>query len=224
MRLGRLLLRATVGGFFVGHGTQKLFGAFGGSGLGATAEHFEGLGLKPGKLHAGVAGSAETFGGAGLLLGYHTPLAAAAITGVMATAIDRVHFKNGPWNTGGGYEYNAVLIAAAATLAESGPGALSLDALRGKERVGARWSLFALAAGLGGAAALRALADRQAGKSSEYEAPETGSFASATPAASEPPVVAPGAPATEPAPAAPAFPTEVEAEASAADEADSDEA
>jgi putative oxidoreductase len=32
MKLGRLLLRLVVGGFFIGHGTQKLFGWFGGSG------------------------------------------------------------------------------------------------------------------------------------------------------------------------------------------------
>ncbi len=33
MKIGRLLLRAAVGGFFIGHGTQKLFGWFGGQGL-----------------------------------------------------------------------------------------------------------------------------------------------------------------------------------------------
>ena len=33
MKVGRLLLRAAVGGFFIGHGTQKLFGWFGGQGL-----------------------------------------------------------------------------------------------------------------------------------------------------------------------------------------------
>ncbi len=48
MKIGRLLLRLSVGGFFVGHGTQKLFGWFGGHGLQATAESFEQLGLRPG--------------------------------------------------------------------------------------------------------------------------------------------------------------------------------
>jgi len=38
MKIGALLLRLVVGGLFVGHGTQKLFGWFGGHGLDATAQ------------------------------------------------------------------------------------------------------------------------------------------------------------------------------------------
>ncbi|MDE3129837.1 MAG: DoxX family protein [Acidobacteriota bacterium] len=162
MKVGRLLLRAAVGGFFIGHGTQKLFGWFGGQGLKKQAEHFEGMGLKPGILHAGAAGAAETFGGAGVLLGYRTPLASASIVSVMLTAINRVHFKRGPWNHNGGYEYNVVLAAAAVALAESGPGRLSLDALRGKERAGAKWGYFSLLAGAAGAAGGHLLAESRA--------------------------------------------------------------
>jgi putative oxidoreductase len=40
MKIGRPLLRFTVGGFFFGHGTQKLFVWFGGHGLDATAQMF----------------------------------------------------------------------------------------------------------------------------------------------------------------------------------------
>ena len=58
MKVGRLLLRITVGGFFVGHGTQKLFGSFGGPGLTATAAQFDSMGLKPGKLQASAAAAA----------------------------------------------------------------------------------------------------------------------------------------------------------------------
>jgi len=162
MRLGRLLLRATVGGFFVGHGTQKLLGSFGGEGLKATSEDYERVGLKPGNIQAAAAGAAETAGGAGLLLGWQTPLAAGALISSMATAINRVHLKNGPWASDGGFEYNAVIIAAAATLAEIGPGPLSIDGIRGKARSGAKWSLFALATGAGGAAALHMLAESKA--------------------------------------------------------------
>ena len=96
MKIGRLLLRLSVGGFFFGHGTQKLFGWFGGHGLDATAECFEQLGLRPGKRNAIAAGAAEAGGGALLALGLATPLAGAALTGTMLTAIDRVHAKNGP--------------------------------------------------------------------------------------------------------------------------------
>lgn len=162
MKVGRLLLRAAVGGFFIGHGTQKLFGWFGGGGLKGTAEGFESMGLKPGTVHASAAGAAETLGGAGLLLGYRTPLASASIISVMLTAINRVHLKNGPWAAKGGYEYNAVLIAAAASLAESGPGGLSLDALRGKEKSGALWGLFSIVAGTAGAAGAHFLAESRA--------------------------------------------------------------
>ncbi len=162
MRIGRLLLRAAVGGFFIGHGTQKLFGWFGGQGLKAQAEHFDSMGMKPGMVNAVAAGAAETLGGAGVLLGYRTPLASAGIVSVMLTAIDRVHLKNGPWAHKGGYEYNVVLAAAAVSLAESGPGSLSLDALRGKERSGARWGVFSLLLGAAGAGGARALAEWRA--------------------------------------------------------------
>jgi len=162
MKVGRLLLRISVGGFFVGHGTQKLFGWFGGQGLKDTANGFASMGMRPGHVHATAAGIAESAGGAALALGYQTPLASAGLISVMLTAINRVHLKNGPWAQKGGYEYNVVLAAAAAALAESGPGKLSLDALRGKERQGGQWSLFAIALGTAGAAAAHFLAERQA--------------------------------------------------------------
>ena len=151
MKIGRLLLRLVVGGLFVGHGTQKLFGWFQGHGLDATAQGFEQLGLRPGRRNAISAGAAEAGGGALLAIGLATPLASAVLIATMLTAIHRVHAKNGPWVTNGGYEYNLVLIAAALALAEVGPGELSLDALRGRERSGSRWALAALAAGALGA-------------------------------------------------------------------------
>jgi putative oxidoreductase len=151
MKIGRLLLRLAVGGFFVGHGTQKLFGWFGGNGLQATAQGFEQLGLRPGRRNAIAAGVAEAGGGTLLVAGLATPLAASVLTATMITAIKTVHAKNGPWVTSGGYEYNVVLIAAALVLAEVGPGELSLDAARGREHAGTGWALAALAAGAIGA-------------------------------------------------------------------------
>src|SRR5918912_2057008 len=130
MDLGRAITRFVVGPLFVGHGTQKLFGWFEGHGVDGTAGFFESLGLRPGKRHATAAGVAETAGGALLTLGALTPLAQAMITGTMVTAIRKVHLKNGPWSTNGGYEYNLALIAAVTALADSGPGPLSVDAAR----------------------------------------------------------------------------------------------
>jgi putative oxidoreductase len=151
MKIGRLLLRLTVGSLFFGHGTQKLFGWFGGHGLDATANMFDSIGMRPGNRNAIAAGVAEAGGGAGIALGLATPLSAATLTSVMLTAINRVHLKNGPWSTNGGYEYNIVLIAAVLTLVEVGPGELSFDHLLGNERSGPGWTLAALALGVAGA-------------------------------------------------------------------------
>jgi putative oxidoreductase len=158
MKFARLLLRLVVGGFFFGHGTQKLFGWFGGHGLDTTAGFFEAIGARPGKQNAILAGAAEAGGGALLILGGATPIAASALTATMLTAIHRVHLKNGPWATNQGYEYNAVLIAAVLLLAEVGPGPLSID---GDKRQGPGWALFALITGALGAAAAHAYSASQ---------------------------------------------------------------
>lgn len=163
--IGRLLLRLTVGGSFVGHGTQKLFGWFGGGGRTATATTFEQLGLRPGAQRAIAAGVAETGASALILAGLTTPLAASAITATMLTAIDRVHLKKGPWITNDGYEYNAVLIAAGLALADIGPGPISLDAALGDRLHGTRWAMAALITGATGAAVVELLARRLAAKS-----------------------------------------------------------
>jgi putative oxidoreductase len=151
MSLGRLALRTAVGGLFVGHGTQKLFGWFDGYGLDSTAQMFGGLGLRPAKAHAVAAGSAETAGGAALLLGAYTPLASSALIATMLTAIRTVHIKNGPWAANQGYEYNLVMIGAALALADAGPGSPSVDAARGREWHGAGAAALALGLGVAGA-------------------------------------------------------------------------
>jgi putative oxidoreductase len=127
MDFGRTALRIVIGPLFVGHGTQKLFGWFGGHGLDGTAGFFETLGLKPGKRHATAAGASEAVGGALLTLGALTPVASGLITGTMITAIRKAHADKGPWVTNGGYEYNLTLIAAMLALAEAGPGRPSVD-------------------------------------------------------------------------------------------------
>src|SRR5437588_9784674 len=101
MKIARFLLRITIGGLFVGHGTQKLYGWFGGHGLDATAGFFEQIGLRPGRRHARAAGAAEALGGALLALGLATPAAAAALSGVMLTAVRTVHWSKGVWVTEG---------------------------------------------------------------------------------------------------------------------------
>ena len=146
MDLGRLLLRGVVGPLFVGHGTQKLFGWFGGHGLDGTAGFFENLGLRPGKRHATAAGINEAGGGLLLTLGAATPVAATMISATMITAMRKVHLPKGPWVTNGGYEYNLALIAAMAALVEAGPGRLSVDGGLFPRWKGTGWALASLAA------------------------------------------------------------------------------
>ncbi|MEU0583692.1 DoxX family protein [Streptomyces sp. NPDC006132] len=124
--LGLLLLRLGAGGVLAAHGTQKLFGWFGGHGIEGTGQFMESVGYVPGKTSATAAGLAETGGGVLLALGLATPAAGAAAAGAMAGAA-AVHAPNGFFNQGGGYEYAATLGLTAAGLAVTGPGRLSLD-------------------------------------------------------------------------------------------------
>jgi putative oxidoreductase len=150
MKLGALLIRGVVGPLFIGHGTQKLFGWFGGHGIEGTGGFFEQLGLRPGKRHASAAGTAEALGGLLLTLGFLTPVATTMITSTMITAIRKVHAPKGPWVTEGGYEYNAVLIATMAAIAENGPGPLSIDSALFPELKGTGWAAFQLGAAVAG--------------------------------------------------------------------------
>ena len=169
MGVGRLLVRSVIGVLFIGHGTQKLFGWFGGGGLEKTAEGFAAIGLVPGRRNALVAGLAESGGGALLASGLATPLAEAVLVSVMLTAIRTVHWKKGPWATNGGYEYNIVLISALLGLAEVGPGCWSLDRALGIERSGLVWLAAAAAAGTAGSLAATRMAQPAAVVAAEPE-------------------------------------------------------
>jgi len=124
--IGLLALRAGLGGTLVAHGSQKLFGSFGGGGIDGTAAFFDSVGFKPGKANAILAGVSEVGGGALLAAGLATPAAAGAVTGTMAVA-GSMHTSNGFFAQQGGFEYPAVLALAASSLALIGPGTLSLD-------------------------------------------------------------------------------------------------
>jgi putative oxidoreductase len=155
MTVGKLAARVLIGGLMYGHGVQKLTGAFGGPGLEGTDGMMQALNMHPPRRNTLAAGLVEAVGGPMLALGLGTQLASAAIIGNMVVAIRKVHAPNGPWAANGGWEYNAVLIAALTVLAEQGPGAASLDRALGIERSGVKWGLGAL--GLGAAAAVGAI-------------------------------------------------------------------
>ncbi len=179
MNIGRVLARATIGGLFIGHGTQKLFGWFGGPGIEGTTGTMEKLEMDPPRENALAAGIAETAGGALLAAGALMPVAGAMVTGTMATAIRKVHFDKGLWNTSGGYEFNLTLVAAVIALIDAGPGRPAVDEALGLELKGSGWALAALAAGVGGSAAAielarRAAADKQIEPSGRFERSEEG--------------------------------------------------
>ena len=148
MNLGLLILRLVVGALFIGHGTQKLFGWFGGNGLEGTGGFFGQLGYRPGRPMAAMAGMAEAGGGLLLVLGFLTPLGAAAIIGMMLNASLSVHRSKGLWNSNGGYELPLAFAAAAACLAFTGPGRYSIDNAAGWQLSGVAWGLVGVAVGL----------------------------------------------------------------------------
>ncbi|MEU4211502.1 DoxX family membrane protein [Streptomyces sp. NPDC026206] len=125
LSLGLLLLRLMLGIIMTGHGTQKLFGWFGGPGIDATAKFFGADGYPAPRTMAVVAGLCETLGGLGLALGLLTPLAAAAVLGVMINALGVT------WDGGfflpKGVEFTLLVALAATALALTGPGRYSVD-------------------------------------------------------------------------------------------------
>ena len=126
-----LVLRLVVGLYLFGHGTQKLFGWFGGGGLKGTFAMVEKLGFRPVPFWAMGVALGETVGGLLLALGLLSPLGSIAVTSVMITAAIAAHWKNGVWATKGGFELPVTNIAAVLAVAAVGPGRYSLDALLG---------------------------------------------------------------------------------------------
>lgn len=148
---GLTVLRVAVGLVFLGHGAQKLFGAFGGGGLSAASAYFTYLGLEPAYPLAVLWAVIEFVCGALVFLGAYTRWAAIPLAIGMVVAIWKAHFVNGffiNWTLapgiGHGYEFNLVLIGALACLSLSGAGELSVDrllhrnaesALAGRQRI-----------------------------------------------------------------------------------------
>lgn len=133
--LAPLMLRIPLGLIFMAHGSQKLLGLFGGSGLTGTFKTFEEkLGIPP--IFTLLAIIAEFGGGFGVLTGFLTRLSAAGIAAVMMVAIYKVHwvhgfFLNGACVAGRGHgiEYAVALLGMALYLVLAGGGRWCLDRL-----------------------------------------------------------------------------------------------
>ena len=125
--ISHALLRISAGSMFLPHGAQKLFGAFGGYGLEGTGQFMESIGLTPGVLMAGMAGSAEFFGGVLLIAGLLVRPSALVLAFTMVVAILTVHLQNGLFMDKGGFEFGLALLAGSVSLMFSGAGRLSVD-------------------------------------------------------------------------------------------------
>ncbi len=127
MNVAFLIVRLILGLGVAAHGAQKLFGWFGGGGIAGTGGFFEGIGFRPGRLFALMAGLGETTGGLLTALGLGGALGPVLIIVVMLVAIGSVHYNKGFFTAGGGWELPATNVAAALAVAFGGNGAYSLD-------------------------------------------------------------------------------------------------
>jgi putative oxidoreductase len=153
---GLLVGRLVLGLLMAAHGTQKLFGWFGGHGLAGTGGFFEALGFRPGRVFAAAAASAEIVGGLLVALGFLGPVGPALMLSVMIVAALTVHWQHGLFAATNGIEVPLLYGTGAVALALTGPGGYSLDALLGLQSVwgpSAGWAAIALGV-IGGVANL----------------------------------------------------------------------
>ena len=129
--LGLLILRIVTGVILTAHGTQKLFGWWGGPGMTGWIGAMNRMRLRPAVAWAWISALAEVLGGIGLIVGLLTPFPSLAIAGSMLTTIALVHWPRGFFVTKGGYEFNLLILAAVTAIAIAGPGAYSLDSTIG---------------------------------------------------------------------------------------------
>jgi putative oxidoreductase len=135
MDTGLLIARVVFGLLMAAHGSQKLFGWFGGYGLAGTAGFFESLGFRPGRFFTAVASVSELFGGLLMALGFLGPIGPALVLSVMIVAAGSVHWQHGLFAASNGIEVPLLYGAGAAALALTGPGSFSIDGLIGLTQV-----------------------------------------------------------------------------------------
>ena len=139
---GLLLVRVGLAGPMVYHGSQKLFGWFGGYGIDGTAGWMASQGIPFPVLSTALAGGAEFFGGLALLLGLLARPAAVALAFTMLVAA-WTQRAGGYSAARGGLEYPLTLALLFAGVALTGAGRWTLP----------RWA--------------RALVDRSTGRRSD---------------------------------------------------------
>lgn len=128
---GLALLRIVTGSVFLAHGAQKLF-AFG---LAGVSGSFSQMGVPLPALTAPLVSGLEFFGGIALIIGLLTRLVGLGLAIDMLGAIFIVHLAGG-FFVPKGVEFVLMLFAAGATLALTGAGVFSLDAVLARRRAG----------------------------------------------------------------------------------------
>lgn len=131
MSVALLIVRLIVGFGLAAHGSQKLFGWFGGYGLSGTGGFFEKIGFRPGRLFALAAGFGEFTGGLLTAFGLGGALGPVIIVCVMLVAIGAVHAAKGFFSDKGGWELPAMYASVALAIAFAGNGRVSVDAALG---------------------------------------------------------------------------------------------
>ena len=157
--LGLLLLRVSVGVLLTVHGLQKMFGLWGGSGLGGFRDYLSGVGFTYTDILAYVAAGGQIAAGILLVLGLFTPVAAAGalaylINAVLAEAIEAHNDARLAAFLTDGHEYEVLLVAVVAAIILIGPGRWGLDAGRGWARRPFVGSFAALVLGIGAGVAI----------------------------------------------------------------------
>lgn len=128
-----LILRVALGTVFVAHGSQKLFGWFGGNGWNATIGFFNQVLNIPAPL-AGLVILIEFFGGIAIILGLLTRPVALGLAATMLGAAFKVHLVNGFFlGQNNGVEYVFVLLLLSIYFVVKGSGVISLDGLIAKK-------------------------------------------------------------------------------------------
>jgi putative oxidoreductase len=163
--LAQLIIRVIVGGLLAGHGAQKLFGSFGGSGVEGTAGWMESMNLRPGRDWALAAGLSEFGGGILTALGALNPLGPILAAGAMLMATLKVHHGKPIWGQAGGAELPVTNMAVLAALLLAGPGRFSVD-----RALGIRIPRWAALTALLGTIGVTVVAATDSGLADELEA------------------------------------------------------
>jgi putative oxidoreductase len=155
--LGLLLLRFAIGGVFFAHGMQHVFGLWGGVGMTGLRNALTAFGFRNVNVLAWVTALTELVGGAAVVLGLFTPLAAAGLLALMINAV-LLKAVNGFFIAGppgaASVELEVVLGLGAAALVLTGAGRIALENGRTWNRRPAPWGVLCVVIGVAAALAV----------------------------------------------------------------------